>query len=690
MAEPGGPEWWPGERPPASRQLEAIQSREPAGIRPLPAAREGLNLLGAPERDARPSWLAAVPDTAAPTDEGAAGPAAADPAQELPFWMQAAIRLGTHFCRIAASGVPPASMGFAPHDKKDSPGQCTDCCTGCGCEHHPVVDEYYFWLLDASYYAPPQPSGSFPTTAPDDYQNGYQDDYYDASQQQAAYWWDPNQLPQLLDWEPAPMVRLAWCRVHNGEFQQPRRSVDGVAVASAGSDLIFVGRTDDSLTFQVTNPQTPSPRQGYVDTSPPGFRYDLATDDAVVLPLVTAPPAAGGPYLGTLPAYPYFVYVQPGTYEFPLSLFAPSVAVATALRAHCRYEAALKWYRLSFDPLESDCAWMKCDTTGESVIATETRGIARGACCDSTETTCAVARSRSILLLYLEALVEWGDALMRRDSPEAFQQARLIFDTAQRILGAEPRSIQLPDAAVVQTVGDFIPDFAPLNPRLLGLYRTVRDRRQLNHACLGPGRLRHGSPGGEMPYFGDDPLREGWRSAGSACDDYLDWCFLRSPYRFVFLMGKAQELAAKVTEFGNELLSAFEKGDAEYLASLRAGHERELLLLELNARKDQWRDADWQVEALQKTKAADQTNFKYYTTLLQNGLVNGELTYQDLTIASTVLRGVGNVFEGVAEGPARFRTYSAAWLVSADHRSITSSFPSAHRWPGSSRRSRAS
>jgi len=35
----------------------------------------------------------------------------------------------------------------------------------------------------------------------------------------------------------------------------------------------------------------------------------------------------------------------------------------------------------------------------------------------------------------------------------------------------------------------------------------------------------------------------------------------------------------------------------------------------IEARKDQWRDADWQIEALQKTKAIAQTNLKYYAAL---------------------------------------------------------------------------
>jgi len=51
-----------------------------------------------------------------------------------------------------------------------------------------------------------------------------------------------------------------------------------------------------------------------------------------------------------------------------------------------------------------------------------------------------------------------------------------------------------------------------------------------------------------------------------------------------------------VRGLGAELLSAYEKGDAEYLASLRSTHERQLLQLALDVRQNQWREADWQVQ----------------------------------------------------------------------------------------------
>ena len=52
------------------------------------------------------------------------------------------------------------------------------------------------------------------------------------------------------------------------------------------------------------------------------------------------------------------------------------------------------------------------------------------------------------------------------------------------------------------------------------------------------------------------------------------------------------------------LLAAFEKGDAEFLASVRARQELELAHLNLRVREDVWRDADWQVQALDKPSKA--------------------------------------------------------------------------------------
>ena len=665
IAAPGGGDWWPGEPPRIRHDPGLLQVREPSRMALLPAPHEGLDLLGTPEYAARPSWLALVP--AAPASGNGTAPSAAGVSGEtngqLPLWMETAVQLGTRFWRIAAAGTPPGAGEFTPHAQVGA-ADCVSCCAICGCEHPPCLDEYYFWLIPGAIYEQQTAAAAAPAgfTATGDYQNGWQDDFYDPVQQTSTVWQDPTQLPQLLAWPASPTVRLAWCRLHNGQFGQPRRSAFAIRIdpaSSSSSDLQFLGRAGDSLTFAVTNGIVPP---GHADPSAPGFRYDIAADNTVVLPQVVAP-TTPPTFLGALglPAYPYFLFFAPGAPLYPLSPFSPSLLIATSLRAHCRFEAALGWYREAFDPLRQDCTWIDCHR--ETVPQAVAPPPASGACCDATEISCDQARHRAVVLHYLETLVEWSDALRHHgNSPEAFQQAWALLDVAERILGRPPRPVRLEPPAAPPNVASFTPAYAPLNPQLVDLYETVADRLALIRTCQSARRLPDRRTNGVAHYFGNDRALEGWRRLADCCGDGEDWCRLHSPYRFAVLIQKAQDYAARVEQFGAAFQAAVEKGDAELLASLRAGQEREILSLGLTAQEDTWRDADWAIEALQKTKAISQTNLNHYQGLIQAGLIAEESLYQDLTLASTVVRGVaettdassgassaiGNFFTGVA------------------------------------------
>ncbi|HTY26693.1 MAG TPA: hypothetical protein VMD51_00905, partial [Mycobacterium sp.] len=536
------------------------------------------------------------------------------------------------------------------------------------------------------------------------YQFGFQDSYYDNFQQQSTEWDNENQVPPLLaKWEPTAATRLAWCRVHNGQFGQPRRST-GYVLLKSEPDLSFLGRAGDSLHFAVTGAATPPPGYGAnadstdADTEAPGFRYDMPTDDALALPLALKPPAPTPPpatgYPGGLLSYPFFAYHQPGERLFPATWFATSMTVAGALRTRCGYELALRWYRRAFDPLGQDCAWTHCDNDTSSAAAAAASSPTReqvaepvdenghlhdqqpgegegdgqdahpdlphppadttspaastthtnrpGACCDATKVADQGARNRAVTLNYCRTLVEWGDALMRRGhSPEAFAQARVLYDAAARITGPRPRTILLPEPATAATVSTFVPAYAPLNPHLIDLYDLVADRVALVRRSVDSERIRNGQPRRDMPYFGnygDDP-----DTCGCGCDD--DLCARPSPYRFLAQMQKAIELTGRVRELGGALLSAYEKGDAEYLASIRAEQEREMQVRAIAIRQDQWRDADWQVQALQQTKDLHQANLLYYANLYQAGLINDELQNISLTNNALQTRTSANVVE---------------------------------------------
>jgi len=621
IAAPGGVDYWPEHRPPAPG-LCLLQDRDPATMQLLTVPREGLGLFATPGRDGRPSWITTTPPPVTPS---ATTPPPSAPGN-LPFWMECAIKLGTRFVRVSAAGYPPASTHFEPWQSSQDEN-CVECCAKCGCRHAAHVDEYYFWLVDGRHFDPQNQGAGYASF------DAQQKSYYDPTPtvQESLPWHDVTQLPNLLAWPSDPMVRVAWCCRHDGEFLQARVSAHGIV---GGADIGLLGRAGDSLYFAVPG-STPSS----------GFRFDLAVDEAHVVENISLslPPTPPASALGGLMAYPYFAYYQPGARLFPWSMYSPAIAVANALRSHCRFEAALKWYDLYYDPLCQDNTWTKCVDTQPP-----------NTCCDSTNVSCQVARQRSVLLHYVETLVEWGDALMRHDSPERLQQARVIFDSARRILGKTPRKVRNPatvppTAATVGTFTSLTSLWAPINPRLMMLYDRVDDRMALIHHCQSKHRLRQASERQDSQYWGNDPVRDGWRSNLHQCCEEGDSCHPHSPYRFTFLIQKAKELANQTRELGAALLAAFEKGDTEYLASVRAVHERELLVLGRKIREGEWRDGDFTCQSLYKTKQSDQVSYVYYDTLIANNLISDENNYVDQTDIALIERAVSNGSEAVAE-----------------------------------------
>ena len=675
---------------------------DPSGAPPdaaVPA--EAFGLLGRPERAARPSWLALVATDQPPAPREPNGgpteqppspprdvviedvtteqtdatnvptPALPAPASPLPYWIDAAVHLGVRFLRVAAAGEPMGSSVLEAPDGEQV------CCAQCGKLHPPGVDEYYFWLAESKYFDLPDPQDA------DRY--GKTDDDSD--------WENPAVFPKLLEWDAEPLVHLHWCRVHNGEFGELRRSSEGVALDSSQPraptgppTLELRGRRGDSLVLRVDDGSEgigtiPVFEGGTAFAWQPaysgwiaetGWRYDLADDDAVLLPLVvSAPepallpaPMPGTDSFGGLAGYPFFVYFAAGAPLLPLSPFAPAAAVAGALRAHCRFEAALCWYRLYYDPAAGDNEWSQCpkrNRNGNGNIV----GIAAAdvpelfeddACCQNTPPNEAVARRRASILAQVETLLAWGDTLLgagcecghlATGSPETYAMARTIFDAAERILGPIPTTILSgPPSGPAPTVTNFSALSPRLNPRLLSAYEKVRDGLTLIHEVDNRRRRRY-EIRDNTAYWGDETVRDGWKIAGGAsCGG---GCCTPSPYRFMFLIEKALELAGEVRAFGSALLAAYEKGDAEYLAALRSSNERQMQSLTLAIRKDQWRDADWQIQALKQAKYSAHNQLTYYTGLVNGGLNGNENLYVDLTGVGIGLQVAAQVFEMIAQ-----------------------------------------
>jgi hypothetical protein len=263
-----------------------------------------------------------------------------------------------------------------------------------------------------------------------------------------------------------------------------------------------------------------------------------------------------------------------------------------------------------------------------------------------------IAKNRAALMSFLRTLLEWGDSLMGRNSTEYTQQVLVIYDLMHRVLGPTPITVDAHDILdPPMSITAFAASPPPLNPELVMFYNEVTDRRRLIHDSVN----RHRLPTGKLH---DDPAP--WFSH-RRWDTHLDYprceddakCFsCCQPYRYTTLQAKAVEYTNVVKQLGSNLLSAYEKGDNELLSALRETHERQILDLGLDVSKNQWRAADWDYQALDRSMESALTRLRYYNGLLAAGLNSGENGFITSLETSMQSRRGAQSSDGVAQASA--------------------------------------
>jgi hypothetical protein len=617
---------------PKSSDLLDLQSSELLSLTLASQSSVGLPLLGQPEHDGQQSLIASFPTKEQATKQNGTSTKIdekhspnnieqnsistrasqnqsfpPESVEQIPLWVKAAVNMGTQFIRVAAASVPAAIPHHRNIDKR---------CSECSETHAPVVDEYYFWLTPSQYYIVGGASNKFQnldlgSTPPD-----------------PSCDWDPGRanpdgvlLKNLLRWNSQPMVHLNWCKIHFGRFNTPRRSDEGAPLASnVIPDLVLVGRKADSLIFSVANQES--------------FRYDMFTDSAVLL----SQDPADNPTIDTsgfpppLTAYPFFIYFEPGAPLIPPSNFSTALTVAGTLASHGRLEESLKWYELAFD---SPCSPLQRNNSWE--LATKEKSPPTPPQIPTSITSLSNSRNRAALLAYLETLLRWGENLASLKSADSSRRALIIFNLVSKVLGEHPSQVIVGDTPKGKlTIEHFIPSATPLNPRLIALYDRVANGLDDIHQFDGTG-------------FTTPELSLERRTVSRT----LFSPHRRHPYRFCSLLPQALELADAVRSLGASLLSAFEKGDAEYLSSLQATHERQLLDLTLEPVKHRFREADWEVQALEQSLEKSLTSLTFTQNNIKNGKNAGEIAFETLTGTAMGLRAgaEGSLYTASAEEP---------------------------------------
>lgn len=266
---------------------------------------------------------------------------------------------------------------------------------------------------------------------------------------------------------------------------------------------------------------------------------------------------------------------------------------------------------------------------------------------------CAIRTSGYMLwafITYVEVLIEWGDKLFRQNSRESIAEATQLYVFARTLLGERPKEVEKADAPpktydqirlaldafanTAVTVENNVVAYGlvsganhsapialqaarslyfciPRNPKLMGLWDLVEDRLGKIRRCLNIDGLAN-----ELPLYAariDPGLLVRARAAGMDISDVLaDLAAPRAPYRFAYLIDKAQQFAGEVKGFGAAVLSAMEKRDAEELARLRSQHEISIQKAMRNVRVQQRDQARAQVASLQQNRKSVEVRMAAY------------------------------------------------------------------------------
>jgi Tc toxin complex TcA C-terminal TcB-binding domain/Neuraminidase-like domain/Salmonella virulence plasmid 28.1kDa A protein len=367
------------------------------------------------------------------------------------------------------------------------------------------------------------------------------------------------------------------------------------------------------------------------------------------------------------------------TYNFELFFHVP-FAIACSLSKNQRFEEARRWFHYIFDPTDSSsdpspARYWRFRPFRESQDIELSELLRRladpaDASKEKLEFQSAIAqwkddpfkphlvarmRLRSymyvIIMKYLDNLLDWADQLFRRDTMESINEATQLYILAAQILGRRPEGIPRRTRPVMKAYTELaaaqpddltnalveceslIPNAAagpgsptpgnlwslyfclPNNPRIDEYYDRVEDKLFKLRNCMNiDGVVR------ELALF-EPPIDPALlvKAAAAGMDLAAVIANARAPlplYRFTVMAQKATELCAEVKSLGASLLSAIEKGDAEALARMRAGHERDLLRGVRILKETQLLEAKTNMDAIGVSLQSAQARFTHYVGLV--------------------------------------------------------------------------
>ncbi|MFW5764440.1 MAG: neuraminidase-like domain-containing protein [Coleofasciculus sp.] len=292
------------------------------------------------------------------------------------------------------------------------------------------------------------------------------------------------------------------------------------------------------------------------------------------------------------------------------------------------------------------------------------------------------AYQKAIVMAYIDNLIDWGDMLFRQYTRETINEARMLYILAYDLLGKKPENLgtrilspsksysQLRDESdeydfvvypsepselaphlgsqpiriIPGTPNDSVANpyfFIPENPSLVEYWHRIEDRLYKIRHCLNIMGISQPLPLFQPPI---DPMALVQAvSSGAGLSAALASLNIPVPhYRFSFMVYKAKELVQKLNQFGNDLLAALEKKDAEELSMLQNRQEGVILAMTRSIKAAQLGEAQETIKSLTASLNEAKNREIHYQNLIDVGLTPIEQAQIGLMIAASVAHFVSS------------------------------------------------
>ena len=292
------------------------------------------------------------------------------------------------------------------------------------------------------------------------------------------------------------------------------------------------------------------------------------------------------------------------------------------------------------------------------------------------------AYEKTVVMQYIDNLLEWGDSLFARYSWEFITAATQLYICAYNLLGERPENMgpgktpapvsfedifkkyqydlpqflidlehatgQNPPVVAVTPFNEFDAYFCvPENTEFIGYWDRVDDRLYKIRHCLNIEGVKQAMPLFQPPI---DPAQLArFAAAGSDILAIIAHGKTTVPYyRFNYMQEKAKSMAATLSQLGSNLLSVLEKKDAEALTLLRSTHEKSILNLTTLSKEKQIEESSETIASLRQSRSSAQNRLDHYQSLYDENINTLESASLNLTISSVALQVVSSCIRGLS------------------------------------------